>query len=358
METYRQNQIGNKWSAFMGIGEKIKSFKSSVTSSVTDIVNFVVNIEAFAKEKFDDLKLHIEKLRSNLDDLRGSNINLAWYHIKQGNIADAIFRFKIIDKLIAPNDREVYYGLGWCYFFKRDKEKAIDYLNKAQDLDKIGLKSFLENSSEVTEAPAKILEEYRRITAQDYIKKWLSYPKYLPRIFAKELFAFIDELPKNCQILDLGCSCGFIGAEMDELLQKNYTLTGVDNIEELTAYTKLIREDKVRVYDKLLNMSTKQFLSRAADEKYNIIVSFQSMDFAKNLDLYFSRISRILERNGHLAILMQTTTQTTWDPWECHFIYSSDEVEKKLKLAELEILDIKEWRFSKTATYKMFIAKK
>ncbi|MBP7190005.1 MAG: methyltransferase domain-containing protein [Rickettsiaceae bacterium] len=342
----------------MSILDKVKSFGSSVAGGVTNTMNSVANLKNFFIEQYQDLKLHIEKVRTNLDNLKDTNIDLAWYHIKQGNISDALVRFKIIDTLIAPNDKEVFYGIGWCYFLKKDKEKAISYLEKAGDEDKVGLKAFLENSAEVTQSPTKILDEYRRITSESYIKKWINYPKYLPRLLTKDLLSVVEELPKDCKILDLGCSCGFIGAEIDRTMQKNYTLTGVDNIEELTSYTKSIRDDKIRVYDKIVSMSAKQFLNSPEEEKYNIIFSFNSLDFAKNLDLYFSRITRILEKNGYLALLLQTDTQTIWNPFECRFIYSADEITAKLKLAELEILDIKEWRFPKTATYKMFIAKK
>lgn len=346
METYSQNQTRNKV-IIMEVKNTIKKFYNWLIS-----INFV---ELFINTKKDIIN-SLNDLRGALKDLKGTNLKLAHYHMQKGNIKDAIIRYKLLDMFISPNDPEIHYNMAICYFLNNNYSKAEFYLSKTNTAEGLELKNFLKQS-EVKEIPQNLLTQYRHAKSEELVHRWSSYQTYLPKAFINAFFSKIEELPKECNILDLGCASGLIGYEIDYKLEKNYKLTGVDNIKELTDYTKHLREDKRKVYDEIIELSVKDFLEKNKNI-YNIIISFQSLDFNKDLQPYFLMINKILSKKGFFVLLLQTSKETNFDKAKTMFVYSDKDIENKLKLAEFNILDIKEWNFNKYSNYTMFIVTK
>lgn len=337
--------------------KKSKKFAAKISNWINDkIANIALCKEFFLKKKL-ELKQHIATVKEGLKDLRSTNLALAFYHLNQGNINDAILRFKIIDILVKPNDEETHYGLSWCYFLKGNYQKALEHLSKAGNKDNIGLGYFMTNYQSLAEVPEGLWSEYRHITAAQYNMQWVKYPSHLPKEFVDHLFDKMEELPKQCKIMDLGCASGLVGSAIDYKLQKNYYLIGVDNISDLTDEIKNLREDKRQVYDELQTASVKKFFN-ANMTKQDIIISFTSLGFTKNLAPYFANINRMLNKNGYFALLLNTAQDTLWSPKKSCFLYSSSYIKNQLMLAEFKILDIKEWHIDKNNIYTMFIVKK
>lgn len=328
---------------------------------VKDIRKLILNTKKTAIEIKDSLyntqneiRSDFKNLRKNWHNLHNTNLDLAIYHMNNGNINDAILRLKILDFIISPNNERVFALLAFCYFVKGNKTRSLEYINKtSQKHDVFGLKHFLTHN-DLAEIPEQIINEYRRICANIYIAKWHSYDIYIPKLFVSSLFKNIEELPASCSILDLGSSAGLIGAELDYKLEKNYTLTGVENVKELTKYTK---HNKRNLYDALLDLSVKEFLLQKHNKKYNIITSFCSLDFAKDLSCYFVQIKKILAEGGYFALLLQTDSQNYLNASGNNFVYIKSDIEKQLRLANFDILDIKGWRLSRNIFYNIFIVK-
>jgi len=76
------------------------------------------------------------KAQGKLKNLPETNYRLGLYHMKQGNLSDAIMRFKMVTSLLAPNRADAYYNLGRCLALKGEKGAAIEALRKAISLDK------------------------------------------------------------------------------------------------------------------------------------------------------------------------------------------------------------------------------
>lgn len=328
-----------------------------VSNFINQQISNVSLVKKYFFDKISEAKNHISNVKLALKDLRGTNVSLALYHLRQGNLNDALLRFKIIDLFISPNDEEVHYGNAWCYFLKGNYAKALLHLKQSGTKDIHSLGYFLTNYSSLEEVPEILWSEYRLITAISYNQQWIKYPIYLPKEFVEYLFSKIDELPKDCKILDLGCGSGLVGAAIDYKLQKNYHLTGIDNVAELTKEIKNLREDKQQVYDELLNLSLKDFVNSNI-KKYDIITTFMSFSFTKNLAPYFAKINKILNKNGYFALLLETGKATSWNMDRNYFIYSQDFVKEQLTLAEFKILDIKEIYFAKNSIYSIFIVTK
>ena len=332
-------------------------FATRVSNFINKQISDIALLKKYFFDKIIELKDHISNVKAGLRDLRSTNMSLAFYHLRQGNLNDAILRFKIIDIFISPSDEEVHYGFAWCYFLKGNYAKSMMHLKQSGARDASGLGYFLTNFESLDEVPETLWSEYRSITADAYNYKWIKQPVYLPKEFADCLFSKIEELPKECQILDLGCGSGLAGAAIDYKIQKNYHLTGVDNIAPLTKNIKNLREDKRKVYDEVINVSLRDFISSNVS-KYDIITSFESLNFAKNLTPYLTKINKILNKNGYFALMLQTSKVEAWNTDQGCFIYKKDYVKEQLMVAEFKILDIKEVHFTKNNIYTIFIVTK
>lgn len=332
-------------------------FATRVSNFINKKISDIDLLKKYVLEKIIELKEHVANVKAGLRDLRSTNILLAFYHLRQGNVNDAILRFKIIDIFISPNDEEVHYGFAWCYFLKGNYVKSMMHLKQSGARDISGLGYFLTNWESLAEVPELLWSEYRSITADSYNYQWIKHPVYLPKEFANCLFGKIEELPKECRILDLGCGSGLAGAAIDYRIQKKYHLTGVDNIASLTKNIKNLREDKRKVYDEVISLSLRDFTS-SNSSKYDIITSFESLNFAKNLTPYLAKINKMLKANGYFALMLKTNNTTAWDIDDRCFIYTKDYVKEQLIVAEFKILDIKEVYFAKNSIYNIFIVTK
>lgn len=84
----------------------------------------------------------LENLRYKLSNLVESNLDLGAYHLRCRNYNNAIFRFKLVDKFLDPDNKLANYCLGWSYFIKQDYKQAINCLTKSAEADEVGLLPF------------------------------------------------------------------------------------------------------------------------------------------------------------------------------------------------------------------------
>ena len=79
--------------------------------------------------KIGEAKSEIEVMRYKYSNLLETNYNLGLKHIENGNISDAIFRFKFIVKFW-PNHYQSYFKLAYCLVIDKKEAKAIEVLEK------------------------------------------------------------------------------------------------------------------------------------------------------------------------------------------------------------------------------------
>ena len=318
---------------------------------------FIINLPGWLRIQKQEMKNNFLLIRKKMKNLYKTNLDLGLYHLRSGNINDAIMRLKIVDKFIAPNDSLTNYWLGWAYFLKGNYNKAEIHLLASKEREAKSLSNFITKYDSAKEVPVEVWTQYKKLISFAEIKNRGCYVANLPRDFVATLLDAMEELPKECSILDLGCSGGFIGAEVDNKLQKNYHLVGVDNNEELLKNAKHLKEDKRQIYDDLIDSSIEEFL-RESKKKYDVVTSFNSLIFKRDLADYFKAISKILKASGHFALLLPISDETHWDPSGVQFIYSKEDVEKQLNLADFALIDIKEYSLNKYLSYLIFISKK
>ncbi len=69
------------------------------------------------------IAVEFEIIREKFKDLSKANYDLGMKHLDEGNIKEAIFRFKITKKFW-PNNYEAYYQLIYCLFLEHEFEAA------------------------------------------------------------------------------------------------------------------------------------------------------------------------------------------------------------------------------------------
>lgn len=330
---------------------------SKTKSSVRAFAAFIINLPRWTCTKIQEAGDYLALVKSKMKNFYKTNLDLGLYHLRLGNLNDAIMRLKIVDKFIAPHDSEANYWLGWAYFLKNNHSKALYHLQISHEKDADILKNFIKNYNSAIEIPRKIWKDYKDLTTHIEMQKAGEYVANLPQEFVQNLFETMQELPKECSMLDLGCSSGFIGAIIDRKLQKNYHLTGVDDREEMLENARRLREDKRCVYDELKCSSIEEFL-QANGIKFDIVISFNTLNFSRNLEHYFKQIYGAIKAKGYFALMLLAGDETGWHPLKSEFIYSETDIAKQLKLAEFDLIGIKEWKLKGITRYITFICKK
>lgn len=121
----------------------IKFFISKLSKNNSDKKNKESKAEALAtsfRQKSNDLLKFLSTKTENsleefgvisekLKNLEATNFNLGRYHIKKGNINEAIFRFRLI-KLVYPNNLDAYYELAYCLTLKEKYSNAQKILEE------------------------------------------------------------------------------------------------------------------------------------------------------------------------------------------------------------------------------------
>lgn len=330
---------------------------------ISEAFRNILDLPKILKELLVKLKLFIHDQRFKFNHITEINMELGRYHLRAGHITDAILRFKIAQFFFAKNNPEICYWLGWCYFIKGKYDIATKYLEEGKDADELNLGDFIKNANSLKEVPRAIWEDMREITLIEGNKKYYSKDLYhnnidLPMEFTEFFLNTIQELVSKPKIIDYGSGTGLAGSYLDYKLDKKYEITGVENNELCLDYIKKMRGERGYVYDNI-HRAYLDNPERAFDNtKYDIILSFDSIGFAKDLSKIFKAFHKNLLRHGIVALLLPSSPETMWDQNRKSYSYSVEELSKQVILAKFDITDIKEWSLGKNRRYVSIIARK
>ncbi len=313
---------------------------------------FVCNFPEFYKQKLVDGKKLLAAMRFNMKNFHKTNMDLGLYHLNHGNLFDAIMRFKVVEKFIDPEDPALHHWLGWCYFLKKNYIKSASHLKMAGKEDIFELGKFVTNADSIQEMPQKMRTKYRELSLHLTNKDLPEYSAMLTANFVNKLLNEVEELPKNCHILELGCKSGAIGATINYKVEGKYHITGVEELEILESKAKVLS-----VYDSLKIQDFNSFLSSNKVE-HNIVIAFNSLNFETDLVCIFKQVNEAMKTHGYFAILLKNGKKTIWDKTLNEFVYSPEDVKKQLKLAKFKLVGTSEFMVNKKIPYTMFICNK
>lgn len=306
------------------------------------------NILNFVIDKWHELK----DIKRKLLNLKQSNLELGIEHIYNGNIKDAVFRFKFILKFLDKNSKEAHYWLAWCYFLDNKNNKAKMHLMIAKDLDHKKLGDFL-NNHEIQEIPETIYQQYLNLSCYHpwrYEQTYLENQEDLYKNAIDLALEYFEEIPQDCSILDLGASRGETFLSLNQRIEKNYHLTGVNISDEMA--NQLIAFDDLK-YDEITIMSYQEFINKTS-EKYNLIFAINSLIFTAKLKDYFIALNKICKDAGVVTLALPSKTlgvHYKYDQSNKFFIYDESFILNQLKLADIKNFSINRLNHGKSIKY-------
>ncbi|MES2677641.1 MAG: tetratricopeptide repeat protein [Pseudomonadota bacterium] len=105
--------------------DKNQSEKQAVgaTSEVENSAHKIDKLSGFFGKIFDNIVAEFHIIKEKSQDLSTTNYNLGIQHLEDGDLKEAIFRFKITKKFW-PNNYDAYYQLIICLILNHDFDEA------------------------------------------------------------------------------------------------------------------------------------------------------------------------------------------------------------------------------------------
>ncbi len=349
MRTFSLNQInifgfmGNN--IFAGIKNTTKSFLCAIC-----------RLPIFIKNQIQRLKNEFVALREKLKNVSDSNMKLGIFHLRSGNYRDAIFRFKLVEKYLDPNNKLACYWLGWVYFLKQDYKNSIINLIKARDEDEVNLLQFVKSIDNVQYVPVQIYALYRDIKASNFVDKIASDTYDIPKTLVLELNEAITSLPEEYYILELGSNVGILGYEINKRMQEKFYLTSTEVSSEMIDLQTSFYPDQ-ELYDKVLQVPVDEYLLKTK-QKYDIICSLDGFAFTSDLKAIFQNVFSVLNQDGYFAFAVRSTQKNSFSSALLEFSYDNKQVIGFLREIGFKVLSSKEFNLEIKNNYSIFVCKK
>ena len=232
--------------------------------------------------------------------------------------------------------------------------KSVNYFNLTNSSKE--LVQYLNNYRVYQFIPKEIRQQYTSLIASYYINNFFRSKISLPYQFIKLILEEIKEIPidNNYRILDLGCKEGFLGEELQNHIFKRYFLCGIEENSEIINYLHTLKN--TNLYDNILNVSIEEYLEQD-NECYNLIISFNTLYYKKNLLDSFAKIFSLLYSDGIFAVVLPIHENLDISNNKMYFFYKATEIKQQLKscgfsLAKYTCIEIK------GIMYGIFINKK
>lgn len=305
------------------------------------------DIPVFFIRKTKEFKAWCIESYQKLHDLATTNYDLAYWHLGQGNIADAKLRFRFVNKLKPNFYPDAYYYLGRFQLMEEqteeNKQQAIEYFKKAVELkpkytEAIYMLGRLTDADKVKAIPHVITQGNFDNIAQLYEEEFVEGLNYEAH---KQLVRALDDVLgddiKPMRILDLGCGTGRCGLE---LKRKNMVrqMDGVDISQKMIEQAELRRHNNEPVYDFLTRQDLVDFLKDKKKE-YELITAAAVFYYLGDLEPVLKACKAALKPKGLLAFSVEGKMKADKDmilnpDLDC-FSYSYSYISKVAKEAGL-----------------------
>jgi len=153
------------------------SHVQTLGNKVDKFSNFIDHISAY-------VVIEYRIIKDKLQDLSKTNYDLGIKHLEQGNLKEAIFRFKIT-KRFWPHNYNAYYELIYCLILENEFEEAqkvIDELLHKCPSYKEKIDQLFSPSEEELETPADLEMSQANLEQIDELKTPEDLAKNLPNI--------------------------------------------------------------------------------------------------------------------------------------------------------------------------------
>lgn len=292
---------------------------------------------------------HIKSLPIKLANLTDTNVELADFHLRNGNISDAILRLKITKNFIAPENKQIEYKLAWCYFIKNEIQQAILHLDKCLDVAQAAELKNLLSSNDIAEIPSTILQQYKDFSAINWDNKFIDGKLNIYQEVIKSIALQMKTIQPSCEILDFGACNGGIAKAFTEKLPNKYY---IDAVETCPRMHNFLLESNL--YHNIYNTSLLDF-ANTNNKSYDIIVSLASLSFIQNITFYLRCLKQRLKQGGYLALVLPINAYAQIASNKIEFLYNEEEVSQILRELNFKSINSKALKMGNEKVYNIWI---
>lgn len=228
--------------------------------------------------------------------------NMSLGHFDQ---AEALFK-KVLT--FVPDHFDSLCNLGAIYYKKNQKQKALDYYQKAlairkEDQNVSYLYHAIKQEAKFVKAPSEYIKnlfDNYAVHYDQHMKTILDYK--VPELFLKKFKYFCLKDTAEFSLLDLGCGTGLMG-EIFKPFAKS--LIGVDLSERMLHYAKLKNN-----YDELILMDIEDYL-KENPKRFDIIFSADCFEYMGDLKNIFEAIVAHLYPKGFFMFTVEANEINT-----------------------------------------------
>ena len=316
--------------------------------SPSELSKFVANFIPMVKERSVEFVRECKEAREKLKDIPGTNYSLGLKHLKQGNLDDAIMRFRMVS-FLKPDNYMAHYQLGRCMIMagdndnaKKQFEKTLE-INKSDQSTKYQLKK-LEKPEQIRSVPVEIIKELAEDFVPIFEAVYLNNGYQGGKEAVKAALDNIKDKNPNLNVLDLGCGsggCGYLLQEKDVV--KN--ITAVEIAPTFAKFSKELKFNKRLVYSKVVEQDIAEYLL-SNKEKFDLIIADMSLYFYGDLTDVFDSVKRSLNKDGLFVLSLQAFEEEKRYKLDIEydiFSHSKSYIQEQLNKAgfnKLEIRDI------------------
>lgn len=302
----------------------IKIFKS--------IIAFSNNILLFLKESL---------VKSQ--DLTKTNYELGILHLKNGNLSDAILRFKLVN-FFSENYQKTNYHLARCFQYNLEFDKAINLLKNDISPNAFYRLSFMQQQP-IEQIPLEALTEDFDFFANSYHEycKDTNYRAY--SLMVEKLVILLDQNNfsfEQSTILELGFGTGLVGQKLKSIKPEINQFDSIEISDRMIALSKEnLKPDPC--YTKIINQSIEEFINKTA-KKFDLIIACNSLHYSKDLDKITMQILNCLEINGYFAFVVEKSNneEISFNYTNANFSFSENYLKKILTNDNIKILSIED----------------
>lgn len=249
-----------------------------------------------------------QAFHAKISNLRKSNFDLVNYYLGNGDLADAIWRLKIMKKIFPDAKEKVDFLLGWCYYAHGNLDAARQFLGgDVRDLLAAPIEQIKEIKYEIWES----LMFYRRgVYYDDFIgKRYNVLDEFVHNLDSEFL-----KPSHSYKIVILDCNNMYMSKLIDKVVSNKSDITGVSTVPVINN----LFEDYCK---RLFALSLPDFIS-INTEKYDIAIAFWSLSFTADIAKYIKQISYFAQ---HVAILVEVDSKSSEhriNQSRSHYIYN------------------------------------
>lgn len=268
-----------------------------------NFADFSKTIEALRLRCIEELSIAHKKIQ----DIPGTNFELGLYHLRLGNISDAVFRFKLVCWL-RPGHAEAHYYLAKSLILIAKNEAAKKAIDAALSIrspwpEAQFIAEKLTSPSKINAVPPSVIKEHIQLAHHRSVglSPHSSGLKKRARVVIKNILSHIQDTNPKLEVLELATTKGIYGIQLQEQQLSSLIDATTAFYSDLSALTFANKP----IYRNTISSLPDDYLQEPSTEHYHVIIADRAFDYSPDLSLIFNQLDRRLHPQGIAAVIIR-----------------------------------------------------